>query len=1609
MIRFLVRRPVFVAMLIIGLSLLGVISYTQLPLELLPATELPQHLITITGTQISDPAYIEQHAAIPVESAIAGLEGIERIESLINRNRATIFIYYTNDVRLEYAFIKLQERAAAAAAAIGTEFRVSVAKSDPQQLSNRFMVFQARGEGTLDQIRKVIDEKIVPPLQSIDGISSVEVYGGRKRSIEVLLDHQTLEYYGLTAGQIASKIAEQSGKREYLGQAADRQKKYFVNLVSQYASLPSFEDLIVKDKGPVLLKHVAKVSEGGAERTTISRINGQEAVSVTLQRTWDSNLISLAHKTRRALQDLDAAVKTDGLSLVIQADEAKTIEDNLQSILWLAVVGGLLAVAVLWVFLRNFRLVLTVAVSVPISVLISLNLFYALKISINTLTLVGLAIAIGMLVDNSIVVLENIFRHMGRDKDAWTAVVDGTTEVARAIVSSTLTTVAVFVPFFFLTNPTVRMLGRQVGAAIVSTLLVSLAVAFLVVPTLSYRLLRRRPEMLVSGFFARWRRIRPMQVFMVLLKTSLRYPARAVILAVVAFFVTFNLCLTLSVNAPREVQLTDFSIYAIMPSGMTLDAADEQVKSMDDQLKDIPEVRERLATIMEDSTILSFRLLEDYEKKSNRTVTAIKDDIIQRLSRAFPRINFSADAPSQNAQFRSGSAGAGGGSGGAGGNRQVTLTRALGIGAAQEKVVVHGQDLELLRSVAEDIKYNLDNLETVQSTQMNVSNQQPSIDLGLDQAALSHFGVSLATVRSELSGFQRETTAGVKFTAGTEEIDIVIKSDEADVQKTAEDLRRLQLPSTSGGLVPLPLVAQLVYSEGYANINRVNQEKQVEVTYRFQTDIENSSALMEEARASVEKLVNGITPPAGVLIEVVRDESNMSDLTFLLVLGVVLIYMILASTFEALLPPFVVMFTLPLAGIGAFLGLILTGNSIYNANVIIGFLILLGIVVNNAILLIDYSRQLTRRGFRKERALLNAGRSRVRPILITAITTVLGMLPVAMGQSEYVSMIGAPFAITVIGGLSLATLLTLVLIPTVAYGLENAVGWWRGLKPRLKALQIALLAAGGLFIYFRIDSFLWQCAYLLILLFGIPAATYFIQASLRHSRSNLLAADAPVRITVRNISKLYDDFGKFVKEWRKGKAERDAAETPRERRTRRVQALLWQAPLYLFLGYFTYFYVASEVWIFIWAVAVYLWTLWLIGFWTGLKPFFGGRDPGVNPGVPFRRTRPGTQATGEWRTEGSSLDPAPKGARWWARFGLAIVSWALPLANMIWLHGRWLRWGPAAVLGILWYAAIIIYRTSRRLTERKVNLDRIEGRFRKLRRGFYRFVRWIPVIGRQRAPFQALDRISLDIGSGMFGLVGPNGSGKTTLMRIICGILPASRGRIYFNGFDLNRYREELQSLIGYLPQEFGAYETMTAWRFLDYQALLKGIWDEDKRHEAVSHALRSVHLYDRKDDRIKTYSGGMKQRLGIAQTLLHLPRVLVVDEPTAGLDPNERIRFRNMLSELARDRIVIFSTHIIEDISSSCNRLAILLEGRVRFTGTPAELVDLTRGSVWQAHVDDAAFEEIRKTHKVVHHMRDGDRIRVRILSAAKPLETALAVVPNLEDSYMWLLGQEA
>lgn len=1566
MIGFIIKRPVLISMILIGFCLLGIVSYTQLPVELFPHTELPMLIVQVNSSNDADPIYVEKLGIIPMESAIAGLDNIEQIESYIGRNQATIFVYYTQNSNQKYAYLKLQERVAANEENMGEGFSATVQKVNTQQLSNQFMVFQARGEGSLDQIRQVVDEKIVPELENIDDIANVEVYGGRRHSIEIILDEVELSSYDLTIAQVSSRISQGSSRRQYLGQATEGRKKIFVNLVTDYTSLSDIEEIVIKEQGPLLLKHIATIVDGGAEVESIARINGMESVSVSLFRNQEANLLSLSKKTRQIIDNLNQKVSRDGVSLVIQSDEAEAIEKNMNAIMLLALVGGLLAIAVLWIFLKNLPLVMIVAISIPISVLISMNLFYALDITINTLTLVGIAIAIGMLLDNSIVVLENIHRQVAQGKDARQAVIAGTREVWRAVFAATLTTVCVFIPFIFSGNDLVKTLGRQIGVAIISTLLVSLAVAFLLIPAFTYQFLLKRRNLQSSSFNVISQKNRLMQIYTLFLKSCLRFPARTIVIGVVAFFISVVFCLMVSINVPQEIELNNFSLYAILPSGTTLESADEQALEMDERLKNVAEIEERRANIQEDNIILNFKLTEDYEDTADRNINGIKEEISDELSNAYPRIDFSYEEPTQNVRFMGG--------GGGGGGRVRNFSRLLGIGASQERIVIQGQDLDLLRAIADDIQYNIDELETVRSSSLSVSDQSPSIDLFLDKPAMSHFNVGLQSIMGELNSFRNETSSGASLKQGTEEINIILKNKE-DKEKISEDLRQLQVPSSSGGTIPLLQLAQMVYSTGYSRINRINQEKQVEVIYRFESEIEDSNQLLEDARASVELIVADITPPPGVLIEVVHDESDLSEFYFLIFVGILLIYMVLASTFESLITPLAMMFTLPLATIGAFWGLILTGNSIFNANVLVGFLILLGVVVNNGIILIDYSRLLRRRKFRPIRALLTAGQVRVRPILITTITTILAMLPIAMGKAEYISQIGAPFAITVIGGLSAATIFTLLLVPTVSFGIENTLLWWRRLNWKIKVIQLVVFSTGVMLLYKNVDSFLWQAAYATALLAVIPAFTYFVQISLKRSRATVIPKNQPIKITIRNVNKLYDNYSRFIREWRQGKRQQERLE--QDGLLQKIGGsvnLVWQWPLCLFLFYFSYFYLRWGFWVLIFSVAFYIYILILT------RPFL----------LPEKKST-----------------SSRRGKRLRALL-FKVIFWGLPLANLIWYRSQWGRLEAVILIAGLWYLAITVYSTSQKLYREKIDINRISGRLKRIRKTFYRFVKIIPVIGKQRVPFRALNQVSLEIESGMFGLIGPNGAGKTTLMRIICGILQPSQGKVMINDIDLESKREEFQSLIGYLPQEFGTYENMTAYQFLDYQALLKGLWDSDRRRKVVENAIHSVHLDEDRDVKIKAFSGGMKQRIGISQTLLHLPRILVVDEPTAGLDPRERIRFRNMLSELARERVVIFSTHIIEDISSSCNRVAVLDDGEVKFIGTPLDMIEFTKGFVWQARITERTFEDIRSKTWIVHHMHDGELIRVRILAREKPLKDAIPVTPTLEDSYMWLISQK-
>ncbi|MCK5740524.1 efflux RND transporter permease subunit, partial [bacterium] len=635
--------------------------------------------------------------------------------------------------------------------------------------------------------------------------------------------------------------------------------------------------------------------------------------------------------------------------------------------------------------------------------------------------------------------------------------------------------------------------------------------------------------------------------------------------------------------------------------------------------------------------------------------------------------------------------------------------------------------------------------------------------------------------------------------------------------KTSDDLRQIRIPTAAGGEVDLEKISTLLFTSGPSDIVRVNQEKQIELMFRFLEEVNNSTDLLKNARLEVDNIIDSFEIPDGIAVEVIHDETDYSEFQFLIGAAFLLIYMILAAVFESFSLPFVMMFTIPLAAIGSILAIILTGNSLLNANTLIGLLILLGVVVNNGIILIDYTRILRQRGYRMERALIAAGQARVRPILITAITTIVALFPLAMGQGEYVATIGAPFAITVIGGLAFSAFFTLIFIPTTYAGLENALLWWQKQSLLSKIIQLTLFMTGVAIIYLNLDSLLWKSINITLLIIAIPALSYFFQTSLRTATAAIIPDGQPLHIQLKHLVKIYDSDSRFVREWKAGaQMATKSRDEQTDSRNWWLQQLAWQVPVIGFLTYFIYFYLDNHFWQIALAVCLYLLLISMI------------RPRGSIASIIHQKT---------------------------ASWALKILTFGFPALTIVIFYFQWNSLSSPLVIAGLWYLAISVRITAQNLFSHRQNIDGLTGRFAGIRRLWYLFVNSIPLIGRQKQPFAALKGVTLEIGNGMFGLLGPNGAGKTTMMRAICGILEPNRGAITINGIYLNKKREELQGLIGYLPQEFGTYENMSAVEFLRYQAMLKDIWEPEEREEIVQKVLHQVHLEEKQHMRIGTFS----------------------------------------------------------------------------------------------------------------------------------------------------------
>lgn len=828
-------------MLFIALSLLGYVSYKQLPVELLPNAELPVLFVQVSSQQDMDPSYVESEVIIPLEGAVSAIGGVDKLQSYIDRRQSSIQIDFKKNINFKMTSLKLQEKVNEIAASLPTGFTVQVQKVDIAQMNNNFMVLQVRGTGGTDRVRSLVDEDVRSDLENIDGVASVNIYGGRQKAIEVRLNPEACKALNLTASKISGLLSQNTQEKTFVGFADEPNSKNFVHVNAMYTKVSDLENIVVAP-GPILLKDVATVFFDLKDETTYSRVNGKEAVSVALINDSQANLIELSHRVSDVIEKLNEKLAPLELEIVIQENKAETMENNINQIINLALVGGLLAVFVLWLFLKNMRLVFFIALSIPISVYTAFNFFYAFGITINSLTLVGMALAIGMLLDNSVVVLENIYRLSGNGYTPERSVTQGTKEVWRSIVAATLTTITVFLPFVFSDNFLIKLIGHHIGVSIISTLTISLFVALLFIPMITYLLLKSK-----SGNSVVYEKVsivqRPMQVYLVLLKTCMRNPGVTVFGAVILLFATLILSLTLNVQQMKEVASDRFNISVVMPTGSTLENTDKIVKVLEERLEDFPEKKDLICRIREKEATLTLVLQEDYTKIAKRKIADIKADVQTKVANINGAEIYVSDAM-----------------GGGGDNSALSslggFMRLLGIGDNSERVVIRGSDFEMMQMVAEEVRYLLDEQDFVQHTHVSYTPRQAEINLNFDPILLTAYDINRGNITTGLTALNNEYSSEATFKVGEDIYDIIIRDEipeketeeeaqeKAQKEKTVDDLRAIRIENANGGMHNLEDISSLNYGRGRSRIIRVNQDKQIEVYYAFPRDVQSSKDLL---------------------------------------------------------------------------------------------------------------------------------------------------------------------------------------------------------------------------------------------------------------------------------------------------------------------------------------------------------------------------------------------------------------------------------------------------------------------------------------------------------------------------------------------------------------------------------------------------------------------------------------------------------------------------------------------------------------------------------------------------------------------------------------------
>ena len=1039
-----IKRPVFATMVIVSFMVLGAVSMTRLGIDLFPEVNFPFVNVSIVYPG-AGPEEVETLVTRPVEDAVAGIAGVKRVISTSTEGFSRVGVELRLEVDPQAAAAEVREKVAAIRERLPEQIKdPTIQRFDVAALP--IATYAVGSNLSSDVTRRMVEDDLKPLLGQIDGVAAVEVNGGEVRELHVDLDPRRLEALNLPLTEVAAKLAADNLDVPG-GQIKRDGKAVSLRTQGQYQSASEIENVILRSAGgsTVRVKDVGVVVDGYQDRLSTTRLNGADAVSFSVRKQSGANTVDVQDKIDAALAK--AAPSFPDLQIKTVHTDAEAIQENVRDVRGHIIFGGLMAVLVIFVFMRDWRSTLITALALPTSVIATFFFMYLVGFTINMMTLMALSLVIGILIDDAVVVRENIYRHMEHGEDPMTAAQRGTSEIGLAVMATTFTILAVFLPVGFMTG-LVGQFFKSFALTIAFAVSISLLVAFTLDPMLSSRFVRfipreERTRTATGRFLERVGTYydRLDHQYHRLLSWAIEHPWKIMATATVVFFASMS---TLSIIGTEFVPVEDrgeFVVNVEVPPGTSFEQTVSYVADVEKTIKQMPEVQQIFSTVGVEGNPMKAALRVKAGKKNTRErgLLALKDDMRTRL-KAIPLLKMTVADP----EFMQGAP-----------------------SEAPLNVFVRGDDMVELQRLNELIVAKVKVVPGAVDVDSSLETGQPEMAARINRELAADLGFDVGTVAMQLRGMV-EGIVPTRLREHDKEYDIRVRL-APEFRNDFEALARTPLYSPTGAVVRARDIVRLEPEVGPASIDREQRVRQAKI------GIELADRPLGDVTSDVTKVMAGIPMPPGFEWGFAGDVEMMQEsaaaMGLALLLAIAFIYIVLASQFESFLEPFLIMISLPLALVGALLAILLTGKNL-GMPAMIGVVMLMGLVTKNAILLVDLTNQYVREGMAVKEAVLKAGPIRLRPILMTTIAMILGMLPSAMGRGEG-SDFRAPISIATIGGLITSTLLTLVVVP-VAYlllaRLVERVKSWRA-EPNARVPQ-AVRVAGVVLLVAMVGWFL---------------------------------------------------------------------------------------------------------------------------------------------------------------------------------------------------------------------------------------------------------------------------------------------------------------------------------------------------------------------------------------------------------------------------------------------------------------------------------------------------------------------------------------------------------